>query len=188
MKHNYLHLGETPSNLVHWSKRNADFVQGMSQVPSLQVLTEGRHIIKHNEQFPTPLNVWKGTSKRQKTGRNGLMTWHALQKLVFLHDSWTKSDWVFSDRYKNNHSFIIQYDFSYCNIYHYFCNRYPNVDRIFGQTLYTGWPRKNATTLIVSFKNIVDETELLSIVFGRTFIFQQNDTMIINFGQGVWIL
>ena len=25
---------------------------------------------------------------------------------------------------------------------------------------YTGWPRKNATTLIVNFKNIVDETEL----------------------------
>ena len=26
-------------------------------------------------------------------------------------------------------------------------------------SLYTGWPRKNATTLIVNFKNIVDETE-----------------------------
>ena len=26
--------------------------------------------------------------------------------------------------------------------------------------IYTGWPRKNATTLIVNFKNIVDETEL----------------------------
>ena len=24
---------------------------------------------------------------------------------------------------------------------------------------YTGWPRKNATTLIVNFMNIVDETE-----------------------------
>ena len=47
---------------------------------------------------------------------------------------------------------------------------------------YTGWPRKNATTLIVHFKNIVDETELFFILFGRTFIFQQNDTMIINFG------
>ena len=47
---------------------------------------------------------------------------------------------------------------------------------------YTGWPRKNATTLIVNFKNIVDETELFLILFGRTFIFQENDTMIINFG------
>ena len=47
---------------------------------------------------------------------------------------------------------------------------------------YTGWPRKNATTLIVNLKNIVDETELFFNLFGRTFIFQQNDTMIINFG------
>ena len=47
---------------------------------------------------------------------------------------------------------------------------------------YTGWPRKNAITLIVNFKNIVDETELFFILFGRTFIFQQNDTMIINLG------
>ena len=30
--------------------------------------------------------------------------------------------------------------------------------------------------------NIVDKTELLFILFGRTFIFQQNDTMIISFG------
>ena len=29
--------------------------------------------------------------------------------------------------------------------------------------------------------NIVDETELFLISFGRTFIFQQNDTMIIIF-------
>ena len=47
---------------------------------------------------------------------------------------------------------------------------------------YTGWPRKNATTLIVNLKKIVDETELFFISFGRTFIFQQNDTMVINFG------
>ena len=50
------------------------------------------------------------------------------------------------------------------------------------KVIYTGWPRKNATTLIVNFMNIVDETELFCISFGRTFIFQQNDTMIINFG------
>ena len=48
--------------------------------------------------------------------------------------------------------------------------------------VYTGWPRKNATTLIVNFMNIVDETELFFILFGRKFIFQQNDTMIISFG------
>ena len=48
--------------------------------------------------------------------------------------------------------------------------------------IYTGWPRKNATTLIVNFINIVDETELFCISFGRTFIYQQNYTMIISFG------
>ena len=30
--------------------------------------------------------------------------------------------------------------------------------------------------------NIVDETELFFILFGRIFIFQQNDPMIIRFG------
>ena len=30
--------------------------------------------------------------------------------------------------------------------------------------------------------NIVDETEFLYILFGRTFIFQQSDTMIFSFG------
>ena len=30
--------------------------------------------------------------------------------------------------------------------------------------------------------NIVNETESFFIVFGRTLIFQQNDTMIISFG------
>ena len=48
---------------------------------------------------------------------------------------------------------------------------------------YTRWPRRNAITLIVNFKNIVDETELFFFFFFcRTFIFQQNDTMIINLG------
>ena len=47
---------------------------------------------------------------------------------------------------------------------------------------YTGWPRKNATTLIVNFKEIVNETSLFFILLGRKFIFQQNDTMTINFG------
>ena len=42
--------------------------------------------------------------------------------------------------------------------------------------------QKNATTLIVNFKNIVNKTNLFFILLGRKFIFQQNDTMTINFG------
>ena len=30
--------------------------------------------------------------------------------------------------------------------------------------------------------NIVDETELFSFLFGRTLIYQQNDTIFISFG------
>ena len=44
---------------------------------------------------------------------------------------------------------------------------------IYGMALYTGWPRKNATTLIVNFKDIVKKKKLL----GRKFIFEQNDTV-----------
>ena len=43
-----------------------------------------------------------------------------------------------------------------------------------------GWPRKNAMTLIVNFKDIINRTEFIS-VHGK-FISQQNDTMIIYFG------
>ena len=51
------------------------------------------------------------------------------------------------------------------------------------QYLYnTGWPRKNATTLIVNFKDIVNKTNLFFILLGGKLIFQQNDTMTINFG------
>ena len=50
---------------------------------------------------------------------------------------------------------------------------------------YTGWPRKNATILIVNFKDIINKTELIFILLCGKFIFQQNDTMIINFGEGV---
>ena len=48
--------------------------------------------------------------------------------------------------------------------------------------LYTGWPRKNATTLIINFKDIINKMELIFISLCGKFIFQQNDTMIINFG------
>ena len=37
--------------------------------------------------------------------------------------------------------------------------------QIYVYMYYTGWPRKNATTLIVNFKNIVDETELFLFCF-----------------------
>ena len=46
---------------------------------------------------------------------------------------------------------------------------------------YTVWPRRNATTFILNFMNIVDETYFYFFL-GKTFIFQQNDTMIISFG------
>ena len=47
---------------------------------------------------------------------------------------------------------------------------------------YTGWPRKNATILIVNFKDIINKTKFMFISSCAKFIFQQNDTMIINFG------
>ena len=47
---------------------------------------------------------------------------------------------------------------------------------------YTGWPRKNATTLIINFKDSVNKTDLFFILLGRKLIFQQNGTMTINFG------
>ena len=57
-----------------------------------------------------------------------------------------------------------------------------------GQVHYTGWPRKNATTLIINFKDIVNKNGFVFYFPGRKFIFQENDTMTINFGRGIWIL
>ena len=55
--------------------------------------------------------------------------------------------------------------------------------------VYTGWPRKNATTSIINFKDIVNKTDFFVVVLlGRKLIFQQNDTTIINFGWGILIL
>ena len=48
-----------------------------------------------------------------------------------------------------------------------------------------GWPRKNATTLIVNFKDIINATELIFNSLCGKFIFQQNDTIIINFGYSL---
>ena len=42
--------------------------------------------------------------------------------------------------------------------------------------------RKNATILIVNFKDIINSTELIFISVRGKFISQQNDTMISNFG------
>ena len=40
-------------------------------------------------------------------------------------------------------------------------------DIIWDIAAYTGWPRKNATTLIVNFKDIVNKTNLFFILLGR---------------------
>ena len=51
------------------------------------------------------------------------------------------------------------------------------------RNVYTGWPRKNATTSIINFKDIVDKNAFVFYSTGyRKFIFQQNDTMTINLG------
>ena len=43
---------------------------------------------------------------------------------------------------------------------------------------YTVWPRKNATTSAINFKDIVNETDLCFILLGRKLIFQQIDTIL----------
>ena len=53
---------------------------------------------------------------------------------------------------------------------------------IYSLFIYTGWPRKNATTLIINFKDIINKTECIFVSVCGKFIFQQYDTMIINFG------
>ena len=53
---------------------------------------------------------------------------------------------------------------------------------------YTGWPRKNATILIVNFNDIVNKINLFFIVLGGKFIYQQNDTMPTKIWKGIWIL
>ena len=58
----------------------------------------------------------------------------------------------------------------------------PHENFHFNTQLYTGWPRKNATILIVNFKDIINKTEFVFILLCGKFIFEQNDTMIINSG------
>ena len=52
-------------------------------------------------------------------------------------------------------------------------------------TRYTGWPRTNATPTITNFKEIRDYIKLVSALMSRIFFFQQNDTKINDFDEGI---
>ena len=54
--------------------------------------------------------------------------------------------------------------------------------------LYTGWPRKNATLTINNFKKTRDRMKKLCPLLRIKFFFQQEDTKIVNFDEGVLIL
>ena len=54
---------------------------------------------------------------------------------------------------------------------------------------YTGWPRKNAYTLTINnFKKTRDRMKKLCALLRIKFFFQQDDTKIVNFDEGVLIL
>ena len=53
---------------------------------------------------------------------------------------------------------------------------------------YTEWPRKVATLTIVNFSDTITQMSLFLISFYRTFFFQQDDTMKMDFGRGIWML
>ena len=55
-------------------------------------------------------------------------------------------------------------------------------------SLYTGWPRKNATPTIHDFKKTRDRINKLCPLLRIQFFFQENDTKIIYFHEGVLIL
>ena len=50
---------------------------------------------------------------------------------------------------------------------------------------YTGWPRKNATLTINDFKKTRDRMKKLCALLRIIFFFQQDDTKIVNFDEGV---
>ena len=52
----------------------------------------------------------------------------------------------------------------------------------------TGWPRKNATLTINNFKKTRDRMKKLCALLRIKFFFQQDDTKIVNFDEGVLIL
>ena len=64
---------------------------------------------------------------------------------------------------------------------------YINVFQI-NLVVYTGWPRKNATLTINDFKKTRDRINELCPLLRIKFFFQKDDTKIINFDEGVWIL
>ena len=47
---------------------------------------------------------------------------------------------------------------------------------------YTGWPKKKGTFMIINMFNIFGNMTLIIILKDRTFLFQQCDTMILDFG------
>ena len=53
---------------------------------------------------------------------------------------------------------------------------------------YTGWPRKNATLTINDFKKTRNRINKLCPLLRIKFFFQRDDTKIIHFDEGVWIL
>ena len=63
-----------------------------------------------------------------------------------------------------------------------------NFFLIFFLSVYTGWPRKNATPIITTFKEIRDLIKLVIALMRRKSIFQQNYTKTSDFDEGVLIL
>ena len=58
----------------------------------------------------------------------------------------------------------------------------------FNFIMYTAWPRKNATLTINNFKKTRDRMKKLCALLRIKFFFQQDDTKIVNFDEGVLIL
>ena len=55
-------------------------------------------------------------------------------------------------------------------------------------TVYTGWPRKNATHMINNFKKSRDRMKKLCALLRIKLFFEQDDTKTVNFDKGVLIL
>ena len=59
---------------------------------------------------------------------------------------------------------------------------------IWSYNAYIQWPRKNATLTINNFKKTRDRMKKLCALLRIKFFFQQDDTKIVNFDEGVLIL
>ena len=55
-------------------------------------------------------------------------------------------------------------------------------------SMYTGWPRKNATLSINNFKKTRDRMKKLCALLPIELFSEQEDTKIVNFEEGVLIL